>query len=113
MIGKGFTGADAEQARQDVHVGGEGIECLIEVVRLDDDAAGDENGKNVGRGSGELVVAGEGELDGDAEAFDGHDRYRADERADGDVDDGDRAAVAGHHSVYHDEAEDKDDEAVH
>jgi hypothetical protein len=35
---------------------------------------------------GELVVAGEGELEGNAEAFDCHDRNAANGRADGEVD---------------------------
>ena len=50
----------------------------------------------------ELVVAGEGEFDGDAETLDGHDGDTADEGADGDVDNGVCATITGHDRVDHD-----------
>ena len=50
-----------------------------------EDADDDHNGEDVGAGVGELVVAGEGKLDSDAEGLDSHDGYRADSGADGEV----------------------------
>lgn len=67
------------------HIGGEGVERFVKVVHLGRNAHADDDAKEVGRGMRELVVAGEGQLQGDTEALDGHDRNAADEGADAEV----------------------------
>lgn len=91
---------------RDVHIRGKSVEGFVQVIRLHDNARRDEDAEEVCRGAGELVVAGECELDGDAEALDRHDRDRADERAYGDVDGRVRAAVLGDDDIDHNETED-------
>ena len=49
----------------------------------------------------ELIVAGKGELESDAESFDGHDGDGADRRADGEVNKRILLAVQRGDSVYH------------
>lgn len=77
-------------------VGGEGIECAVEVVllsegmlevyHLDEDTADDNSTKDICADVGELVLARQRELQSDSKAFDRHDRHTADQRADREVD---------------------------
>lgn len=60
----------------------------------------------------ELVVAGKGQLDGDAEALDGHDGHAADGAANGDVDERILAAMRGSDAVDHYDGEDGDGGAI-
>lgn len=106
MSGGGWTG-------KDLHVGREGVEGFVEVVHLHEDTEHNDDAEYVSAWVGELVFTAEGEFDCDTEAFDGHDGDGADERADGDVDDGIGATVTGDDTVYHDEGEYKDCETVH
>jgi hypothetical protein len=96
----------------DVHVGGELAQGLVEVVHLREDAAYDHDDEDVGRGVGELVVAREGHLEGNAEGLDEHDGDRAGGGADGEVDQGVLAAVLGSDLVDHEDGEDGDEKAV-
>ena len=96
-----------------VHIGAKSGQSFVKVIHLGGDADGDHDGEDVGGRSAELVISAKGHLQGQAKALDGHDGDGADEGADGDVDHGVRAAVARRNSVYHDEAEDEDDETVH
>ena len=97
----------------DVHVCGEGVEGLVEVVHLHQDADRHGDAEDVRAWVIELVVPGEREFHGYAEPFDGHYRDRADEGAYGDVYGGICPAVLGHHEVNHDERKDEDRETIH
>ena len=66
--------------------GVENVQRLVQVVHLDGDACGHGNQEEPGEGVCELAHSGEGELDGYAQALAGHDGERADEGADGNVD---------------------------
>lgn len=55
---------------------------FVEIIHLRHDTDGCDNHEDIGRREFELVVARQGEFDGDAECFDGHDRDRSDRRAD-------------------------------
>lgn len=84
------------------NVGRKEVKCLVEIVHLNKDAGGYGDTKDVGAGMAELVVARERQLNGHAESFDGHDRERSDQRADGNVYERRLGAVGGR------DAEDKD-----
>lgn len=99
--------------RKNVHVGRESIQCLVEVVHLNHDASRHSDAEHVRARVYELVITRQRQLHGDTEALDGHDRYGADERADGDIDEGIRATITGCHTVDHDQRENEDGEAVH
>lgn len=64
--------------------GWEPLEREVEVVHLCQDADGCYDHEDVGAGVAKLVVACEGELEGDAESLDAHDTDAADCGADGD-----------------------------
>lgn len=96
----------------DVHVRTKLTQRLVKVVHLGQDADHDDNGEDPGGRIGELVVAAEGEFEGDAEALDGHDGDAADGAADGDVDHRVLLAVLGGDAVDHYQGEDDDDGAV-
>ena len=51
----------------------------------------------------ELIIAVESEFESNAEAFDGHDGYGADKRANGDVDQWCRTTIFRRDSIDHDE----------
>lgn len=57
----------------DVHIRGECVKSLIEVVHLDQYTSGGHNAKHISARVCELVVPGKGEFDCNAEAFDRHD----------------------------------------
>lgn len=95
----------------DAHVGGEGVERLVEVVHLHEDAHNDDDPEHVCARVRELVVARERELDGDAEALDRHHAHAADEAADRDVYERVRAPVLGRDGVDHHEREHEHGEA--
>ena len=60
----------------------------------------------------QLVVSVERELERDAECLDAHHRDRADERADGEVDERRALAVHWHHLPDHHSGKDADKQAV-
>lgn len=95
-----------------VHVRGKGVERLVEVVHLYDDAARDEEAEDVCRGTSELVVPRQGKLDRDTEALDRHDRDGTDKRADGEVHERERASVSRDDEVYHAQREDGHNKTV-
>lgn len=95
-----------------VHVRGKGVERLVEVVHLDDDAARDEEAEDVCRGASELVVPRQSKLDRDTEALDRHDRDGTDKRADGEIHERERASVPRDDEVDHAQREDGHDETV-
>ena len=106
-----FAGLSKEGG--DTHVGAKLRQRFVEVVHLRENAAYDDNYEDVGRGVGELVVAGESHLKRNTEGLDEHDRYRAGGGADGEVDERVLAAVLGRDLVDHEDGEDGDKEAVH
>lgn len=69
-----------------LHVRGELAESLVEVVHLRQDAHRRDDDEHVGRRVGELVVSGKGELQGNAQGLDGHDRDGAGQGADAQID---------------------------
>ncbi len=68
-----------------VHVGRERVESFIEVIHLDHYADANDDAEDIGTDVFELIMAGNGELHGNAEALDRHDRDRANKRAYGDI----------------------------
>lgn len=64
-----------------VHVGRECIESFVEVIHLDHYAEANDNAEDIGADVYELIIAAKGELHGNAEALDCHDRDRANKRA--------------------------------
>ena len=60
------------------HVGGKGVQCLIEVVHLHQDADDHDNGEDIRARVCQLVLPGKSELECNSEPFDGHDGDRAD-----------------------------------
>ncbi len=95
-----------------IHVRGKGVERLVEVVHLHDDATRNEETEDVRRGASKLVVARQGELDCDAEAFNGHDGNGTDKRADGEVHQWERAPVSWYDEVDHAQREDGHDKTI-
>lgn len=85
---------------------------LVEVVHLREDTHDHDDREDVGGRVRELVVAGEGELQRDAEGLDRHDRHGADGAADGEVDERVPAPVFRRDFVNHDGREDGDYSAV-
>ena len=61
---------------------------------------------------GELVVSSKGQLEGNAKGLDGHDRDRADGRADAQIDERVLLAVSGRHLVDHDARKHADDKRI-
>lgn len=74
--------------KETLHVTREAGEGLVEIVHLSQDADSCQNHKDVGRRVAELIVAGKGELEGNAKSLDGHDGDGADGRANGEVNEG-------------------------
>lgn len=64
-------------ASENSHVSRELTKRFVEVVHLGQDADYYDNRKDISTWVRELVVAGESELEGNAEAFDSHDRNTA------------------------------------
>jgi hypothetical protein len=83
-----------------LHVRRECVEGLVEEVHLYKDAADDDKTKHVGARMCELVLARNGQLDGDTEALDSHDGHGAKDGADGDIDKRVCAPVPGGNNVY-------------
>lgn len=98
--------------QEDLHVSRERIQRHIKIIHLDCDTPYYRHSEDIRAGVYELVAAREGEFDSDTEAFDSHDRYRADEGTYGDVDERVGPTVAWGHAVDHDEGENEDREAV-
>lgn len=96
----------------DIHVCWELAERLVEVVHLCENAHARDDHENVGRGMGELVVAGESQLQGDAEGLDGHDRHGSHEGADAEVDERVLLSVDGRDFVDHEDGEGSDRNGV-
>jgi len=57
-----------------VHIGGECVESFIKVIHLNHYAEANHYAKDISADVDKLIIASEGELHGDAEAFDRHDR---------------------------------------
>ena len=104
---------DGAEEKGDVHIGRKGVEGLVEIVELDNDAENHHNSKDVGARVRELIFTAKRELDGDAKTFYRHDRHGTRYGTDGDVDHGIFLAMFGYNMVDHDEAEDKRGEAEH
>jgi hypothetical protein len=68
-----------------VHVGRERIESFVEVIHLNHYAEANDSAEDIGADVYELIIAANGELHGNAEALDCHDRDRANKRAYGDI----------------------------
>ena len=77
--------------------GVEDVQGPVEVVHLHQDAANHGRHKEPGEGVEELRVPTQGQLDGDAESFAGHDGEGANQGADGHVDEDVGLAVLGGH----------------
>jgi hypothetical protein len=77
------TAKKAEVAN--VHVGRERIESFVEVIHLDYYAEANDDAEDISADVYELIIAAKGELHGNAEALDCHDRDRANKRAYGDI----------------------------
>lgn len=107
QVSGGFT-----SRTEDVHIRGECVESLIEVVHLNQYATGGHDTKHISARVCELVVPSKGEFDCNTEAFDRHDRNRADQGADGDVNDGICASIPGNDGENHERAEYSNREAV-
>lgn len=105
-------GRESDIVQRVDNVGGELAQSFVEVVHLGQDADGGDNHKDIGGRVGELVVAGEGELESDAERLDGHDGNGADEGADAQVDQGIALAVDGGELVDGDDGVDGDGKGV-
>lgn len=95
-----------------IHVRGKGVERLVKVIHLHDDAARDEEPEDVRCGASKLVVPRQCKLDRDTEALDRHDRHGTDKRADGEVHERERASVPRDDEVDHAQREDGHDETV-
>ena len=78
------------------------VQCLVEIVHLRQDAESRNNGKDVGGGLSELIVAPQGKFQGNAKGFDGHDGDGANGRANRDVDEGVSLSVYRCYPVDHD-----------
>jgi hypothetical protein len=61
---------------------------FIQIMRLCNRRNNHSNEKDIGRGTRELVVAGNSEFHSDAEGLDGHDRERSYQGADANIDNG-------------------------
>lgn len=72
-------------AEINLHVGWELAQRLVEVVHLRQNAHSRNNHEYVGRSVSELIVAGECQLQSNAECLDGHDRDGPHEGADAEV----------------------------
>ena len=96
-----------------VHIRRKRIQRLIKIIHLHQNTPRSHRREYIRARMGELVVALQRELDGDAEALDGHHGDRAGERAYRDVDERVGAPVPRGDVVDHDEAEDEHGEAVH
>ena len=107
------TYCDCGKTGKRIHISREGVQRLVEVVHLHQDAEDDGDPEHVCAWVRELVVACECELDRDAEALDRHDRYGADERAYRDVYQRVGPAILRNDPVYHDDAEHEDRETIH
>lgn len=88
------------------------VEGLVEIVHLREDADDDDDGKDVGARVCQLIVAGKGELEGDAEALDAHDGDGSDSATDRDVDERIPLAVSRGDLVDHGDREYGDGETV-
>lgn len=97
---------------EDVHIRGECVQGLIKVVHLDHYTHGGHNAKYIGARVCELIVPSKGEFHRNAKALDRHDRYRADQGADGDVDDRVCAPIPRGDGEDHEYAEYSDGEAI-
>ena len=95
-----------------VHISREGVQGLIKVVHLHHYTPRHHDHEGIRTRVSELVVAAEGEFHSDAEAFDGHDRYRSCHGADRDEYDGVRAAIARRNDVNHHQGKHEDGEAI-
>jgi hypothetical protein len=100
------------QRAENVHVGGELAESLVEVVHLGQNAADDHDDEDIGRRVRELVLSSECHLERDSEGLDEHDGHGAGGGADGEVDEGVLAPVLGRDLVDHEDGEDGDKCAV-
>lgn len=97
---------------QNVHIRWELAQRLVKVVHLGQYADHGNNHEHVGGGVAELVVARKGQLQGNAERLNSHDRDRADGRADAQVDERVPLAVHGTDTVDHDARKNADSECV-
>lgn len=84
-----------------VHICWELAECFVKIVHLGQNADAGDDHEHIGRGVGKLIVAGKGQLEGNAECFDGHDRNRSHEGADAEVDEWVLLSIDGRYLVDH------------
>lgn len=94
------------------HRSREGIQCLVEVVHLRQNAESGHNGKDVGGCVDELVVAANGQFHRNTEGLDGHDGNRSNSGANRDVDERVLFAIDGRNSVDHQSREDRNCDTV-
>ena len=97
---------------EDVHVGGELAESLVEVVHLGQNAADDHDDEDVGRRVRKLVLSSERHLERDSKGLDEHDGHGSGGGADGEVDKRVLAPVLGGDLVDHEDGEDGNECAV-
>lgn len=95
-----------------LHRSRELVQCLVEIVHLRQNAEPGDDGKNVGRGLSELVVAPQCELQGNTESLDRHDRDGANSRADRNVNERVLLSVQRSYPVDHDGREDGHGKAI-
>jgi hypothetical protein len=95
-----------------VHVGIELTQGLVEVIHLCQDADDCDENEDVCAWVSELVVAAQGQLDGDTDTFYCHDGDGANSAADGNVNQRVLASITRAHAVDHDGREDNDQQHI-
>lgn len=94
------------------HRGREGVQCLVDIIHLSENAEGGNNGENVGRCVDKLVIASKSQFHRDTERLDRHHRDRADGRANRDEDQRVFLSVNRGNPVDHHRGEDCNCQAV-
>ena len=97
---------------RDIHVGGKGIQSFVEIIHLNKNTTSHDNAKHIRARMRQLVIAADCEFDGNAKAFDRHDRHGANKGAYGNVYKRVGTTVFRDNRIDHDEGEYEDREAV-
>lgn len=84
-----------------IHGGRKLAQSFVEVVHLGQNANSCQNDEDISRRVCELVIASQGQLDGNSKSLDRHDRNRSDSRADRKVDEGVLLSILWSYLVDH------------
>lgn len=98
---------------ENIHICGKLAERLVKVVHLGEDAHARNDHEHVCRGMRELIVPSKGQLQGDTESLDGHDRYGSHEGADAQVNEWVLLSVDGRDLVDHENGESRDRDGIY